>query len=92
MVPPLARQRPSHDFLYRLPVHAPHHRQWRIHLGLPEQWFWGVLTSWIVAVSPAWIDEAVRGLRLESLSLLLLAFSVSGSGRGDGLVLYCLGR
>jgi hypothetical protein len=41
--------------------------------GLTEQWVFGALASWIIAVSPAWIDEAVRGLRLESLSLLLLA-------------------
>ena len=40
---------------------------------LTEQWLLGLFASWIVAVSPAWIDEAVRGLRLESLSLLLLA-------------------
>ena len=41
--------------------------------SLTEQWLLGLLASWIVAVNPAWIDEAVRGLRLESLSLLLLA-------------------
>lgn len=41
--------------------------------GLTEQWLLGALASWIVALSPAWIDEAVRGLRLESLCLLLLA-------------------
>ena len=41
--------------------------------GLTEQWLLGSFASWIVAVNPAWIDEAVRGLRLESLSLLFLA-------------------
>jgi hypothetical protein len=41
--------------------------------GLTEQWFLGVLVSWVIAISPAWVDEAVRGLRLESMSLMLLA-------------------
>ena len=41
--------------------------------SLTEQWLLGSFASWLVAVSPAWIDEAVRGLRLESLSLLFLA-------------------
>ena len=41
--------------------------------GVTGQWFFGVLAALIVAVSPAWVDESVRGLRLESLSLLLLA-------------------
>ena len=36
----------------------------------------GGLAAWIVAVNPAWIEESVRGLRLEVLSLLLL-FSIS---------------
>lgn len=45
--------------------------------GLTGQWFFGVVASLIVAVSPAWIDEAVRGLRLESFSLILIAILAS---------------
>ena len=33
----------------------------------------GVAAASIVALSPAWVDESVRGLRLETISLLLLA-------------------
>jgi hypothetical protein len=32
----------------------------------------GGLAAWIVAVNPLWVEESVRGLRLEVLSLLLL--------------------
>ena len=39
---------------------------------LSGRWFLGVAASWIITVNPAWIDESVRGLRLESISLLLL--------------------
>jgi hypothetical protein len=35
----------------------------------------GVVAAWIVAVHPVWIEESVRGLRLEVLSLLFL-FSI----------------
>jgi hypothetical protein len=40
---------------------------------LSGQTILGVTASWVVALSPAWIDESVRGLRLETQSLLLLA-------------------
>ena len=40
---------------------------------LSGRWYLGVCGSIVVAVSSAWIDEAVRGLRLESISLMLLA-------------------
>ena len=33
----------------------------------------GAAASWIVALHPVWIEESVRGLRLESMSLLILA-------------------
>lgn len=39
---------------------------------LSDRALFGIAASWIVAVSPAWIDESVRGLRLETMSLLLL--------------------
>ncbi|BCA54207.1 hypothetical protein W02_13470 [Nitrospira sp. KM1] len=39
---------------------------------LTSQWAWGVLIAWTLALSPAWVHEAVRGLRLEGLTLLLL--------------------
>jgi hypothetical protein len=41
--------------------------------ALTRKWWLGVVASWAMALNPAWIDEAVRGLRLESLSLLFLA-------------------
>lgn len=33
----------------------------------------GATAAWIVALHPVWIEESVRGLRLESMSLLILA-------------------
>ena len=40
---------------------------------LAADWRLGGLASWIVALSPAWIEESVRGLRLESLTLVFVA-------------------
>ncbi len=41
--------------------------------ALSGQWAFGGLAAWVMALSPAWIDESVRGLRLESLTLILIA-------------------
>lgn len=40
--------------------------------AITKQWVLGGLASWVMALSPAWVDEAVRGLRLESLTFLFL--------------------
>ncbi len=42
--------------------------------ALSGLWWFGVLAAIVLAISPAWIDESIRGLRLETLSVLLLAF------------------
>jgi len=36
------------------------------------KWWWAAMASWIMALSPAWIDESIRGLRVESYGVLFL--------------------
>ena len=46
-------------------------------------WFLGAAAAWIMAISPAWVAESVRGLRLEEMTLLtLVVLMIWLRGRG----------
>lgn len=40
--------------------------------SVSDRWYLGAAAAWVMALSPAWIAESVRGLRLEAMTLLTL--------------------